>query len=65
MLFNIENINVIDSKINSVEMAILSAKYQGILTQVLWCGISTLPTEGELNDIISICLLTLKNLKPH
>ena len=59
MLFNIENINVIDSKINSVEMAILSAKYQDIMTQVLWCGISILPTEGELNDIISICLLTL------
>ena len=60
MLLNIENINLIDCKINCVEMAILSANYQGIMTQVFWCGISILPTERELNDIISICLFTLK-----
>ena len=60
MLINIENINVIDCKLNSVEIAMLTAKYRGIATSVFWCGILMLPTEEEMNKIMSICLIMLK-----
>jgi hypothetical protein len=63
MLPNIENINKIDFKSNCVELAILSANYHGKNVKVLWCGISILPTEKEWNDILAICLHTVKQCK--
>ena len=58
MLLQLENITPFECHTDAVETAILAVRYDVAMT-VFWCGIYRLPTEAELEKLMSSCILAL------
>ena len=58
MLLQLENITPFECDTDAVETAILTVRYDVAMT-VFWCGIHRLPTDVELEKIMSSCILAL------
>ena len=58
MLLQLENITTFECVTDAVETAILTVRYDIAMT-VFWCGIHRLPTDVELEKIMSSCILAL------
>lgn len=59
MLLNIQNIIPVPCETSAFETAVLKVRYQGVQMTVFWVGIHRLPTDEELKNVMSACMLAL------